>query len=98
MIERLCTYISCVLALVLLSALSLSAQIITGEITRTVTDQNWRLGCRRERLGCLPGHQADSHGGVRQRWRISAGIDAQLRLQAFRLCSRVQDYSAQRNA
>lgn len=38
MFKHLCTYITSVLALVLLSAVLLSAQIITGEITGTVTD------------------------------------------------------------
>src|SRR5216684_9233347 len=40
MLKRLCTYLSFALILILLSALSLPAQITTGEITGSVTDQS----------------------------------------------------------
>jgi hypothetical protein len=54
MIEGLCTHISCVLPLALLSTLSLCTQIITGEITRTVTDRSgaWVAGASASAL-CL---------------------------------------------
>ena len=40
MLNRLCNSIYCALILILFSAVSLSAQITTGEITGTVTDQS----------------------------------------------------------